>query len=195
MASYLPVDIHFVWQMSFYFDVFRVPVRCFWESRNMDFIGSDTCSVEERERGKEGKTVREGAEIHVEVNRGLTNKGNQLPHWPEYLKVPCIWKQCVRMVRAMHWAFWPVEELIIDKIERKRELMQTWGWGFVSVTGSTGSSFSHLIHCWDAEAVVYVPMELEQSRVVISRHSHQLLPAAWLPLALLIFNDELWIGK
>lgn len=72
MASYLPVDMHFVWKISFYLDVFWVLVRCFWENRNMDFVGSEICSAEERPRGREGKQW----EKEQKENDGLWNSWN-----------------------------------------------------------------------------------------------------------------------
>lgn len=37
--SYIPVDIHFMWQMTFNFDIFRVLVRSWGKKKNMDFFG------------------------------------------------------------------------------------------------------------------------------------------------------------
>lgn len=35
---YFPVDIHFLWQMTFDFDIFRVLVRSCRKKRNIDFV-------------------------------------------------------------------------------------------------------------------------------------------------------------
>lgn len=48
LGSYLPVDIHFMWQTTFDLDIFRVLVRCFGKNRNMDFGASEI--VRERDR-------------------------------------------------------------------------------------------------------------------------------------------------
>lgn len=60
----------------------------------------------------------------------------------------------------------------------------------VSLAGFAGTSSPDLVDGHNAEAVVHVAVELQQSGVVVPGNSHQFLPDARLMVVLLIFDDE-----
>lgn len=72
--SYLPVNIHFMWQMTFDFDIFRVLVRSFErERRNMDFVSAGIVS------GKMGcKMCTLGPRISMRVEINYSQQEVQL---------------------------------------------------------------------------------------------------------------------
>lgn len=77
------------------------------------------------------------------------------------------------------------------RINNERRKPPTCRWGFVSLCGLAGRTPSYGVDARHAEAVVNVAVKFQDSGAVVPRHSEQLFPVSWLPLAFLILNNKL----
>lgn len=89
------------------------------------------------------------------------------------------------------WQYSEVWRLLSkSRIDKKRMPQTCWG-GSVALCGLAGRTPSYSVNSWHTETIVDMAVELEKSWIVIPRHSQQLLPVSWLPLAFFILDNKL----